>query len=140
MTKRVPAVRGFEDFYNMLDDFFNDPWVSGRSHHQDSFRVDVKETAEGYEVEAELPGVAKEEIALSLDEGRLVIRVEREERSNEEDKGYVHRERRYCSMQRGVFLKDAGQEGVKAKLVDGVLKIEIPKVPQVKRSRIIEIE
>jgi HSP20 family protein len=81
-----------------------------------------------YCIEAELPGVTKEEINLQLkDDGRLTIAAEREENIQEDKKNYVHRERRYSSMQRTIYLRDAKTEGVKAKLQDGVLKIIVPK-------------
>ena len=47
---------GFGDFYNMLDDFFNDTWLPTRSLISDTFKVDVVESDEAYAVEAELPG------------------------------------------------------------------------------------
>lgn len=140
MTKWVPAVRKFDDFYNMLDDFFTDPWVSRRSHEREAFRLDVRENENIYEIEAELPGVGKDEIDLSMEEGKLTIRVNREEQQEDSASGYIHRERRVCSMQRSLYLKDAGQEGIRAKLEDGILKIAIPKIEPVKRSRLIEIE
>lgn len=70
----------------------------------------------------------KEEINLELkDDGRLTISVEREESLEEEKKNYVHRERRYSSMQRSIYLRDAKTEGVKAQLKDGILRIIVPK-------------
>lgn len=119
---------GFEDFYNMLDDFFGDTWLPVRSLAGDTFKLDIQENASEYCIEAELPGVKKEEINLELkDDGRLTIAVEREEDFQEAKKHYVHRERRYSSMQRSVYLRDAKSEGVQAKLQDGVLKIFVPK-------------
>ncbi|KOA18643.1 hypothetical protein CLHOM_29270 [Clostridium homopropionicum DSM 5847] len=53
---------GFKDFYNMLDDFFTDNWPSRRSLERDTFKVDVQEKDNEYLIEAELPGVKKEEV------------------------------------------------------------------------------
>lgn len=132
--------RGFEDFYNMLDDFFNDTWLPGRSLLSDSFKIDVKETEKAYTVEAELPGVKKEEIKLELNDGRLSITVQREERTEEENKNYVHRERRFGSMQRSVYLADVKPEGVTAKFRDGLLEVTVPKAEHPDKSRKIEIQ
>lgn len=119
---------GFDDFYNMLDDFFSDTWLPVRSLARDTFKLDIQENDREYCIEAELPGVKKEEINLELNEdGRLTIAVEREENLQEEKKNYVHRERRYSSMQRSIYLRDARVDGVKAQLNDGVLKIIVPK-------------
>ncbi len=134
MSRLVPFNRwglrrnDFEDFYNMLDDFFSDTWWPVRTLARDTFKLDIQENEREYCIEAELPGVTKEEINLQLkDDGRLTIAVEREENIQEDKKNYVHRERRYSSMQRTIYLRDAKTEGVKAKLQDGVLKIIVPK-------------
>jgi len=119
---------GFEDFYNLIDDFFSNTWMPMRSMMRDTFRLDIQENEREYCIEAELPGVKKEEINLELkDDGRLTISVEREESLEEEKKNYVHRERRYSSMQRSIYLRDAKTEGVKAHLKDGILRIIVPK-------------
>jgi len=119
---------GFEDFYNLIDDFFSNTWMPMRSMMRDTFRLDIQENEREYCIEAELPGVKKEEINLELkDDGRLTISVEREESLEEEKKNYVHRERRYSSMQRSIYLRDAKTEGVKAQLKDGILRIIVPK-------------
>jgi len=131
---------GFEDLYNMLDDFFSNTWVPMRSMVRDTFKLDIQETEREYCIEAELPGVKKEEINLELkDDGRLTIAVEREENLQEENKNYVHRERRYSSMQRSIYLRDAKTEGVKAQLNDGILRIIVPKQEIQGNSRRIEI-
>ena len=53
---RSMAPTGFEDFYNMLDDFFTDPWLTGR-RTREAFKMDVQQTDKEYTIEAELPGV-----------------------------------------------------------------------------------
>lgn len=118
---------GFEDFYNVLDDFFSDRRSPRRSLAADTFKVDVKEHEKEYCIEAELPGVKKEEIHLELNEGRLTISVNRKEEVEENKNNYIHRERRLSSMQRAVHLADANDKGINAQLVDGVLSITIPK-------------
>lgn len=130
----------FGDFSSMLDDFFTDPFPFRRSLEADTFKVDVEDGEKEYIVHAELPGVKKEEVTLSLEDGRLRISVQRNEEKEEKDKNYIHRERRICSMERNIFLAEAGEENIKAKLEHGVLSIEIPKKPHVDTSRRIEID
>lgn len=131
---------GFEDFYNMLDDFFTSPLSTNRNLMNDSFKLDIKDKEDKYLVEADLPGVDKEEINLSLNEGRLTISIEREEKEDKEEDDYVHRERRYTSMSRSVYLGDIKDEDVNAKLEDGVLCIEIPKGEEKEKIKKIPIE
>lgn len=131
---------GFEALYNMLDDFFTDGWSVGRSLASDTFKVDVKEDEKSYTIEAELPGVKKEEVSLALDDGKLLITIVRDEKTEDEKKNYLHRERRYCSMQRGLYLADADENQVKAKLENGELRITVPKKEKVETSVQIDIE
>lgn len=131
---------GFEDFYNVLDDFFTSPISRSRSLMSDTFKLDIKDEEDKYVVEADLPGVKKEEIDLQLDDGRLTISIEREEKEEKEEKDYVHRERRYSSMCRSVYLGDIKDEDVNAKLEDGVLSIEISKDDKKERTKKIPIE
>jgi len=112
----------FDHFFAALDDFF-----SPRSFSRGTFKLDLQETAKEYLVEAELPGVQKEEVDLDFNEGRLTIAVQRNEEVEETNKNYVHRERRSHSMSRGVYLPDANPEGMKAKLDQGILTISVQK-------------
>ena len=131
---------GFGDFYNMLDDFFTEALPFRRSLSGDTFKVDVQEDEKNYYVSAELPGVKKEEINVAVDEGKLQILVVRDEKIENDNKNYIHKERRYCSMQRNIFLEDANAESIKAKLEEGVLKIVVPKKEKSDSSVKIEIE
>ena len=130
---------GFEDFYNMLDDFFTDPWFSGR-RLRESFKLDVRQNDKEYLIEAELPGVKKEDISLDLRDGTLSISVNREENKNEDNKNFIHRERHVSSMSRSVYLGDADAENIRAKLDNGVLKVSVPMKAPVDLTRRIEIE
>jgi HSP20 family protein len=126
--------------FNMMDDFFNDAWLPRRNLLSDTFKVDVKENEGDYIIEADLPGVKKEEVNLELNEGKLTIAILRNEQAEEDRKGYIHRERRTASMQRSVYLADADSEGVNAKLNEGVLTVVIPKKSQVDYKKRIEIQ
>jgi len=137
---RAGAGAGFDDFYNMLDDFFSDGLMPGRSLLRDTFKIDIEETEQAYRVEAELPGVRKDEIDLSIDDESLCITVNRAEEANKDGKNYIHRERRSVSMSRRVRLAGADLGAIKAKLEDGVLTVTIPKEDKAEVQRKIEIE
>lgn len=131
---------GFEDFYNMLDDFFNDSLIPGRSLMRDTFKIDIEETDKEYRIEAELPGVKREEVDLGIEGDNLYISVNRTEEVNKDEKNYIHRERRSSSMSRSVRLANAKLDEVKAKLEEGVLTVTIPKDEKAINSRKIDIE
>ena len=132
---------GFEDFYNMLDDFFSDSWMSpGRSLLRDTFKIDIQETESEYRIEAELPGIKKEEINLDAEGDSLLIAVNREEEVNKDNENYIHRERRSSSMSRRIRLANAKLAETKAKLEEGILTVTVPKVEKENSSLKIDIE
>ena len=134
------AGAGFEDFYNMLDDFFSDGLKPGRNLLRDTFKIDIVEQEKEYVVEAELPGVSKDDIELNVEDENLSISVNRTEEINNDGKNYIHRERRASSMIRRVRLANAKLDEITAKLEDGVLSITIPKDIKTATSRKIDIE
>ncbi len=131
---------GVDDFYNMLDDFFSDAWPFRRGLPVNTFKVDIQEDEKNYFVAAELPGVKKDEIGISMEDGKLQISVNRDENIEDTSKNYVHRERRSCSMHRSILLADADSGSIKARLDNGVLNITVPKKENEDRSVRIEIE
>ena len=131
---------GMRGFYNMLDDFFADTWLPERNLVFDTFKIDVKEDEKAYYIDAEMPGVKKEEITLALNDGRLSISVAREENVEDKNENYVHRERRYGSVERSVYLADANSEGIDARLEDGLLKLIVQKQNKDNSSKKIVIK
>lgn len=126
----------FTDFYNMVEDFFNEVTDS----EYDTFKMDVRENENAYFIEAELPGVKKEEIKIDYHEGNLMISVIREAVVNEEKDNFIHRERRTASMQRGVYLKNIKPEAIEAKLENGILKMTVPKHEMTENRLQIEVK
>lgn len=131
---------GFDDFSNMLDDFFTGSWPIQRSLAGDTFKIDIQDNDTEYTIEAELPGVKKEDVEITLNDGRLNISVKKEEVSENKSKKYIHRERKYAQMSRSILLADADDEDIKAKLEEGVLTIQVPKKQHEDTSKRIMIE
>lgn len=125
-----------KSFYDMVDDFFNDSFFTSSSN---SFCIDVKENDHEYYIEAELPGVNKEEVKLEYKNERLAIGVNRETNVDEEKENYIHKERKISSMHRSIYLKNVAEEEITAKLADGILTITAPK-KEVSENRIIEVK
>ena len=131
---------GFNDFYNMLDDFFSDGLMPSRNLLKDTFKIDIEERENEYIIEAEVPGVVKDEIDLSIEDDNLCIMVNRSEDVKKDGKNFIHRERRASSMSRRVRLAGAKLDEIKAKLEDGVLIVTIPKDIKANSTRKIDIE
>ncbi len=139
------VTRGNQDFFSLMDDFFNDdfmrlPAFKKSMFNSDSFKVDVRDQDEAYVVEADMPGVDKKDIAIDYRDNRLVIRVEQTQENESEDKNYLHRERIQSSMERSFYMKDVDESKIKAHMDNGVLTVELPKAADVDNHRRIDIE
>jgi HSP20 family protein len=78
-------------------------------------------------VRAEVPGSKPEEIEIKVDSGTLTISGSHEEASEEHDKEFVHRERRFGAFSRTLALPEAvDAKKIKATVHDGVLEITLP--------------
>lgn len=110
------------DFNSMFNAFFE------QSSGTWSPRLDVKETKDEIQVKADLPGMKKEDIEVSVDNGVLTISGERKSESDKEEGGWRRIERSYGSFQRSVALpRSADAAKVKADYKDGVLSVVLAK-------------
>ena len=129
----------FKDLFDMIDEPIK------QSSYVNGFKVDVSETDSEYKVEAELAGVDKKDISINIEDDILSITVQKNDDQNAQDtkNNYLVRERMVSAMslQRKMKLQNINSEGVKAKMVNGVLEITIPKKePTEKPTKQIEIE
>jgi HSP20 family protein len=91
-------------------------------------RMDIFEKDGALMVKAELPGVKKEDVAITLDDGDLVIRGESKAESEVKEEDYYRMERSYGSFYRRLPLPfEAQAEDIKASFADGVLEVTVPK-------------
>ncbi len=97
--------------------------------------VDIKETDEEYLVRAELPGLKKEDVKVSLDEGVLTIEGERRHEKEEKNERIHRVERFYGTFCRSFTLPDyTDASKILAESKDGVLSIHVPKLKIEKRK------
>ena len=100
--------------------------------------MDVTEREKEYVVKAELPGVKKDDIDITVQNGLLTITAESKQESEEKEKGRIIRqERRYGKYVRHLRLDNDIDEGkVKAHYEDGMLELVLPKVEAVQPKKI----
>jgi HSP20 family protein len=140
----IKLYRNFPEFSPL--DIFEDFEKMMRGFEKDSFSkmsLDVYETDEAAFIEAELPGVKKEDIKVNVEDGVLTITAEKTiEEEEQKGRKYFTREIRYGSLKRAFELPEyLNDEEIKAKFKDGILKIEIPrKEEEVKKNKKIDIE
>lgn len=91
-------------------------------------RMDLKETEKEYKVHAEIPGVRKEDIQVSIDGNMVSIRAEVRRESEDKDEKVLRSERYYGSVSRSFTLaSDVDEKTAEAKYSDGVLELTLPK-------------
>jgi HSP20 family protein len=96
-------------------------------------RCDVTDSDGQILIHAELPGVDKDNIEVSLDRGVLTIRGEKREERNEEKEGQTHRERFFGSFERRIAVgEDVDPAKIAATIKDGVLEVRLPKTKPAK--------
>lgn len=120
--------------------FFKEKWPIMKKPDEETFKLDVRENNNEYIIDAELPGVDKEEISVQLDEGRLNITVKRIDNVENKNDDYIHKERHLSSTSRSIYLENTKSEGIKAKLDNGILNIVVPKEDKKVTSYNIDIE
>lgn len=135
---RSPFTRFFEDFLADMESEL--PEVSGWwGRGRFSPALDVQETDEAIAVTAEVPGMKKDDIDITVSQGLLTLRGEkREEREEGEEGGEYHRtERRYGRFEKTIPLPDyADEENIDATYKNGVLKLNIPKTEKARPKQI----
>ncbi len=130
--------------YDPFDDFFRGffvrPIEMGKAIEAPDMKVDVKEQDKAFVIHAEMPGIKKEDIHVTLDGPVVSISAERKEEKEEKEGGRVLRSERYFGkVSRSFNLgQDVDEAAAKAKFENGVLELTLPKkaVAQAKRLTI----
>ncbi len=99
--------------------------------------ADISETDTSYLIKAEIPGVAKEDVKVTIENGMLTIQGERKMEKEEKNKKFHRIERSYGSFMRSFRVPDdADESGVKAEFKDGVLSVTLNKSAKAKPKAI----
>ncbi|MEI8135488.1 MAG: Hsp20/alpha crystallin family protein [bacterium] len=104
-------------------------------------RVDISQDAKHIYLHAELPGLTKEDVQLTVSDGTLTLKGEKKQEEKSEDKNYLRIERRYGQFMRQFTLPENVIESeVHAQFTNGVLDITIPKSEPTKpQERVVPI-
>ena len=122
----------FEDFSrNLFNDF-----------KSNLIKTDLHETDNEYLVEAELPGIPKENIQVTYEDGVLTISGQQQIETVDEDKKgkLIRSERSSTSLRRQYLLENVKEDEIKASYSDGILKVTLPKDSNKEIKKSIPIE
>ena len=127
------AIMKYQRHYNDLDGLIDSLFTGVKIPP-----VDIKETASGYAISAEIPGYKESEISLYVENHVLTLEGKKEEKKDENDgKKYLVRERVVRDFKRSFTLpEDADEEKVSASFKNGVLEIDLPKTEKAQPKRI----
>jgi len=127
------------DLFNwdsILDRFFDDGFDGGARVPA----VDVRENEKEYQMEAELPGLTEKDIEVKIENGVLTISSKKEESREENEKGYLRKERKQFSFCRSFSLpENTDADKISATFKNGLLNVTIPKAPEAK-PKMIEVK
>jgi HSP20 family protein len=133
----------FDPFNDLVDDFFKGFFVrpygyEPREAVAPRMKVDVAERNGAYLVTAEIPGVKKEDIHVSIDGAQVTLEAEvKMEREAGKDERVLHVERAFGKATRSFTLPaELDESKVEAKYRDGVLELTLPKKAAAARKQI----
>ena len=134
----------FDDFFNRDRDLYN--WSNSNYSNTNTTipAVNIKETAENFEVEVAAPGMTKKDFKVELDGNMLTISSERmNQKEDNEGERYFQREFSYQSFQRTFNLQKevVDIDKIQAKYENGLLHLLIPKKEEAKQKppRLIQV-
>jgi HSP20 family protein len=126
LTRYEPFELGLEPFDELFRGFFRPVrWEK----ELPQFKLDVKEDDKAYTVHADLPGVKKEDIRVTIDGSLVTVSAEtRRESEQKEGEKVLKRERYFGKVSRSFSLdRDVDEAAASAKYTDGVLELSLPK-------------
>ena len=138
LTRFNNRTKAADPFAQLARDFFGVPLASRSDTAAiHAPRFDFVETEQEYQLRADLPGIAEENVEITVHEGVLNVSGTRSEETTQEGVNFLVKERQYGSFERRIKLpKDANADLVQAKLEAGVLAITIAKKEELKARKI----
>jgi HSP20 family protein len=149
--KRVIDVRRTAPLTHSMEEFFEDfpprrwmetfepfgwKWPMGIDFER-SFRIDLMDHEKELIVRAELPGVEKDDVEVTIAGDRLTIEAEREFEEEETKETFYRHELGYGELRRTIALPvEIDTDGIKAELKDGILSVILPKVQAAERHTV----
>lgn len=131
--------RSIFDVFN--EPFFHDDFFGSMLPQGGAMRVDVKDAGDHYELAADMPGLTRDDVKLSYQNGYLTIAAEKNESHDEQDEAgrYIRRERHAGSMSRSFYIDGIDESKIDAEFRDGVLRVTLPKSTDTPRQTTINI-
>ena len=122
----LPSRMFFDD---MLSDF----------EKENKMKCDIFEKDNKVFIEMDVPGYDKKDIKVECNKGNIVVKAEHHEK-HEDNKKYLHRERKIGRLERSFHLEDIDEDTMEAEFKDGILTISVSKANEDKNKKYIEVK
>jgi HSP20 family protein len=139
----MASITRFDPFNDLVDDLFKGFFVrpvsyEGRADALPRIKVDVAEKNGAYTVTAELPGVKKDDIQVTIDGDQVTLAAEvKREKEVTQDERVLHTERVFGKVSRSFTLpQEVDEAKAEAKFRDGVLELTLPKKAAAARKQV----
>ena len=139
----MASITRYDPFNDLVDDIFKGFLVrpvaveGGRGDVLPRVKVDVAEQNGVYKVTAELPGVKKDDIHVSIDGPQVTLEAEVKQEKDTKDERVLHTERVFGKVTRSFTLpQEVDEAKAEAKFRDGVLELTLPKKQAAARKQI----
>ena len=139
----MATITRFDPFNDLVDDLFKGFLVrpvsyNGRDEVLPRMKVDVAEKNGAYTVTAELPGVKKDDIRVTIDGAQVTLAAEvKREKEVKQDERVLHTERSFGKVSRSFTLpQEVDEAKAEAKFRDGVLELTLPKKAAAARKQV----
>jgi len=134
----------FNDFRRSVDDMMR-PFLSAGFpdlvSHTRYAPIDIVDEGDHYQLKIELPGFARDEVEVQINNDGMGIRAKKETIKDEKSKNYVRRERGYSTFERRIaFPKEVDPERAQGSMKDGILELKIFKKEPTPESKMRKIE
>ncbi|AKV56217.1 Hsp20/alpha crystallin family protein [Bifidobacterium actinocoloniiforme] len=148
----LPALMNNSIFSDFFDDPFFNNWRDSRRSDGSAqmtpsalMNTDVREKDGNYELDIDLPGFTKDDVALRLEDGYLIVSAQKKgEQGSKDDEGkWIRRERYTGACSRSFYVGEGLKEDdIRARFSDGTLHVSVPKesVRPVETKKTISIE
>lgn len=126
MFDLVPFKKGGNDISNIFDEM-EKRFMHSFGDQFPAFKTDIIDKGDKFVLEADMPGLNKEDIDIKVDDNRLTISAKHKESREENKDNYIRKERKYGSFMRNFDVSNVKTEEIKASYKNGVLILELPK-------------
>ena len=130
IKKNEEGLSLFDSFQSLFTDAF-----------KREMKTDITETKDAYELSIEVPGIKKEDLEISFTDDTLTIHARKNDKTKEENKSYIAKERSTLDMERSYYLENADEENITARMDNGILYVNVLKKKDIANpKKVINIE